>query len=68
MLSEININCQQLGKVVISDHFAIQTHKQLNAAREQLLMKDADWQSMRRALDHTDWEPLLVSHKHEPKD
>ena len=65
-LPEANVTCQQLDKVGSSDHHAVLTHVQLNAAREEAvprtiwLWEEADWPSLRQALSTTDWEALLV--------
>ncbi|KAG0709931.1 hypothetical protein GWK47_002646 [Chionoecetes opilio] len=65
-LPETSILCQQRGLVGSIDHYAVLAQVKLNMAREDAvprtiwLWEMADWSSMRHAIDHMDWEALLV--------
>ncbi|MPC68000.1 hypothetical protein E2C01_062189 [Portunus trituberculatus] len=65
-LPEASIHCQQLGPVSSSDHVAVLSQVELQTAREDAtprtiwLWDKADWPSMKRDIENTDWEALLV--------
>ena len=64
-LQEGVVNCEQLGSVGSSDHYAVLTRLDVGVTREEAVSRTiwlwdrADWPAMRRDLSQTDWASLL---------
>ncbi|KAK4290453.1 hypothetical protein Pmani_036646 [Petrolisthes manimaculis] len=65
-LGEDTVTCHQLGQVGSSDHHAILIKTEVGVAREEAVSRTiwlwdrADWSSLRKDLQRTDWSAILT--------
>ena len=73
-LPDSDIACRPLDRVGSSDHFAVMTNVNLNAALEEgtermtWIWRHADWETIQRKLGLTDWDEMLTGDVNEDND